>query len=282
MTVSPLPSITQGDVCWETLRSGVRLTETIHAAHTRLDEHAHHEASLSLVLYGSFEERVGDDRFLCGPMSLLYKPPGAPHSNRYGPSGARTLLVALDPGAYRRLARVLPKVEERALRADRLLEARGLSLLVAGRNEDRDPPPDWEELFAEVLGREVRDAGADAVRPYWLDRVDELIHERFAEPLGLSFLAEEVGVHPVHLARVFRRHHGRSIGEAIRRKRVEQALARLRTGASGLAQLALECGFADQSHLTREFDREVGLTPGRFRRRALGLLDGAGPRPDSP
>ncbi len=56
------------------------------------------------------------------------------------------------------------------------------------------------------------------------------------------------------------------MGGFLRRARVEEAARRLAEGAAPLAQIALECGFCDQSHLSRTFKRLMGLTPGAWRR----------------
>jgi AraC family transcriptional regulator len=79
-------------------------------------------------------------------------------------------------------------------------------------------------------------------------------------------LAAECDVHPVYLARAFRRHYAQSIGSFMLQSRLRLAMHRLVTTAEPIARIALECGFADQSHLTRLLHRETGSTPARFRR----------------
>jgi AraC-like DNA-binding protein len=49
-------------------------------------------------------------------------------------------------------------------------------------------------------------------------------------------------------------------------RRIELAKEKLRDGRSSLSDVALACGFTDQSHLTRIFSRLVGITPGAWRR----------------
>jgi AraC family transcriptional regulator len=73
-------------------------------------------------------------------------------------------------------------------------------------------------------------------------------------------------VHPVYLARAFRRHYGTSIGGFMLQCRIRLAMRRLATSADSISQIALECAFADQAHFTRLFRREAGMPPGQFRR----------------
>jgi AraC family transcriptional regulator len=75
-----------------------------------------------------------------------------------------------------------------------------------------------------------------------------------------------VGVHPAHLARVFRQQYGCTLGDYVRRLRVEFACRRMTTGDTPLVEIALAAGFADQSHFTKTFKSLVGITPAEFQR----------------
>jgi AraC family transcriptional regulator len=90
--------------------------------------------------------------------------------------------------------------------------------------------------------------------------------EGFREPLRMRDLARDAGVHPVHLARVFRKMEKRTPGEYQQRLQVRAACELLRDPEWPLAVIAAECGFADQSHFTRVFRRMTGTTPAQFRR----------------
>jgi AraC family transcriptional regulator len=83
-------------------------------------------------------------------------------------------------------------------------------------------------------------------------------------------LAVGVGVHPVTLARAFRRAFGCTIGEYLRRLRIERAAEQLATGTQPLAEIALAAGFADQSHFSNVFRRRVGMSPSAYRREVRG------------
>lgn len=96
-------------------------------------------------------------------------------------------------------------------------------------------------------------------------RVEEFLQARFTEPVTLQHVAAVAGLHPVHVARVFRRTHGCSIGEFVRRARIRAAQDELLCGVASIAEIAARCGFADQSHLHRVFKRLTGMTPNEFR-----------------
>jgi AraC family transcriptional regulator len=79
-------------------------------------------------------------------------------------------------------------------------------------------------------------------------------------------MAEAVGVSPSHLARAFRAHFGTTLGEYIRRLRVEWVAEQLTRTSMTLSAIGIAAGFSDQSHLTREFGRRFGVTPAQWRR----------------
>jgi AraC family transcriptional regulator len=89
---------------------------------------------------------------------------------------------------------------------------------------------------------------------------------RSTQPVTVAEIAAELEVDSRLLARGFHEHYGSSIGEYVRNARLDWAAARLVQTEAPLAALALEAGFADESHFTRSFKRRTGLPPGRYRR----------------
>ena len=87
----------------------------------------------------------------------------------------------------------------------------------------------------------------------------------FAEELKLKEVASAVGVHPVHLAREFRRHFHCTAGDFVRRTRVEFACRKISESEASLSDIALSAGFYDQSHFTNTFRRFTGMTPAAYR-----------------
>ena len=89
----------------------------------------------------------------------------------------------------------------------------------------------------------------------------------------MTEIASEVGVHYVHLSRQFHKYNRCTVGELIRRRRVQYASHLLAHSRTPLAEIALVCGFSDQSHLSFLFKRYMGLSPSKFR--SLAGLDSA-------
>ena len=96
-----------------------------------------------------------------------------------------------------------------------------------------------------------------------LKRVLDYLHEHSAENVALETLAAHAGLSPFHLCRAFRREFGLPPHRYQTQLRVERAKVLLRQGMPA-AQVAVEAGFSDQAHLTRQFKQQVGVTPGRY------------------
>ena len=75
-------------------------------------------------------------------------------------------------------------------------------------------------------------------------------------------LANEAGVHPVHLSRVFRKFTGVGIGEYVHRLRIREACELRLDPEQSLADISCDLGFADESHFTRTFHGLTGTSPG--------------------
>jgi AraC family transcriptional regulator len=121
------------------------------------------------------------------------------------------------------------------------------------------------ELLTEASRRRARPSIKSRRAPRWLEQARELLHERFAETPSLAAVAATVAVHPVHLAREFRRWYGSTPGDYVRRLRIESACREIPRSDASLGEIAVAAGFYDQSHFCKTFKRFTGLTPAQFR-----------------
>ena len=108
-------------------------------------------------------------------------------------------------------------------------------------------------------------AGVDGLSFSQERAVREYIHEHLQENISLDELAGSVGLSRYHFARRFRQSTGTTPHEFVLQQRVERAKTLLDRTNTALLDIASVCGFADQSHMTREFRKRVSVTPGRYR-----------------
>jgi AraC family transcriptional regulator len=96
-------------------------------------------------------------------------------------------------------------------------------------------------------------------------RVMDFIQDHLDQDLSLEALAQQAGFSPYHFARLFRQTTGESPHQFVLRQRIERAQRLLQGRDVPLARVAVESGFANQSHLTQAFKRYLGLTPRAYR-----------------
>jgi AraC family transcriptional regulator len=246
----------------------VTLTLLRHAEAGRVPAHSHEHIFLSLLLHGGYREWVGERELAYRPLNVVFHPEHLEHFDEIRTPGTTFFTVECSPallGARDRRHRELQSVRE--LGGGPVVWSM-LRLLDALRRQHRDPL-ECEESIGDILDDLIGRPEASASRPRWLSRVEELLRTRYQEQVSLHELATLAGVHPVHVSRVFRRHHGGSIRDFVHRLRVVHA-CRLIGERESLASAAVDSGFCDQSHMTRVFLAITGMTPSTFRTTAVG------------
>ena len=109
----------------------------------------------------------------------------------------------------------------------------------------------------------VRDSGRGLAR-YQLNRAIEFVHAHLSDDISLESLAGAAGLSAFHFARLFKRSTGLSPHQYVLRCRVERARGLLMRSKSSIAEVAVEVGFCDQSHLAAHFKRVYGVSPKAF------------------
>ena len=200
--------------------------------------------------------------------SLAMLPAGAAHASLFGRETTRVVAIRGRDGDPPVLDQALHRLRHVRAAASTAVACSLASELRAG---DASWPLAVEGLALQLLAIAGRsEPPAARGRPRWLQEARELLHERTPAPGSLSELAAEVGVSAARLARTFRHEHGVTVGEYSRALRLEWAASRLGAEELSLAQVAVDAGFADQSHFTRAFRVWAGTTPGRYRELVRG------------
>lgn len=248
---------------------GFLVTDAYFPSRLTLAPHVHERAVLGVTLHGEFDSVMMGRTLVCRPGIVHTEPAGERHANHFQPGGSRILIVQPDPECEELLRPAHPLLEQ--IHAFSCGAAVGLGHRLVGELARRDS---WTPLAIEGLALEVLAVTArSGLRsttpgpPPWLARVRDRLHDEDGSRLRVTDLAVDAGVHPVHLARVFRRHYGSSIGAYARHTRLECARAELLQTDRPLATIAADAGFTDQSHFTRLFRRAYGIAPASYRRR---------------
>jgi AraC family transcriptional regulator len=246
---------------------GFTLSQGRHAADSRLPWHRHAGPTLCFVYAGAFTESYTDVTLDCTPGTLKITPAEEAHSNQFGRVKTHGLLIEADPARVSRLGESGAVLQERLGVRDERLALLAWQVAAELRRSDTAAALAIEGLVLELLAGAARERELrlGRVLPQWVVDARNALHDDLRAG-SLSALAEAVGVHPVTLARGFRRAYGCSVGGYLRWLRVARAARELAATDTPLAEIAQAAGFADQSHFSHAFRRATGHSPAAFRR----------------
>lgn len=246
----------------------VTFIENCFSLACNVPSHYHERPFLSFSLNSSFEETCGRHHKLIEPLTITYHPSGRVHQNRILSDGVQFIHVTLKDSLFSQLKLRLRHVENLPHLLTGDFQRICLNLYREYRNFDQFSDLIIESniygLFAQACRFSQQSAGWK--KPAWLKRIVARISERHIGTYSLHKLAEEVSVHPAHLARVFKENHGCSIGHYVRKLKVQDACKMLGQRDMKISEIAAATGFADQSHFTKVFKMHLGVTPLVYRR----------------
>jgi AraC family transcriptional regulator len=266
--------LTPSRVGWHGERSeglqteNLRLSEIYYHGSARTRPHYHDRSFFFVVRQGAVLERYGAKEFEYKPSTMFYMHSDERHAERFDNLGTVCFVIELNNSW-------LERVSHRAAQVDFVGFNGGMATWLAARvsNEFRSRDEAARlvieglilELIAEVSKSKSKTWSVDRHPPFWVNRAKDLIHGHFVEQITNETIATEVGVHPAHLARGFRTHLHCTVGDYVRKLRVEFASREILSTNKTLTQIAQEAGFYDQSHFSRRFKELIGITPSQYR-----------------
>ncbi|HVF38920.1 MAG TPA: AraC family transcriptional regulator, partial [Gemmatimonadaceae bacterium] len=242
-------------------------------AGTKHPAHSHDALHLSVVLSGRIAETVGKTTEHAGALSVVAKDSGVVHADDFGSAGARMARLELPRGTIAALIDDPSRSSGWRWTHDLRIANPFLRLVQRSKNgmsSFESDDPDLVDLLAAFTARPI--TVSRGTPPAWLQHTVNELRETWNPDLTVTHVARGAGVHPVYLARCFRRWFGLGVGEELRRLRLQSAALALTELDTTVSSVAHASGFADEPHLCRDFGQAAGITPGRYRAliRSLG------------
>lgn len=237
-----------------------RIVEKAYDGGTALQSHQHPTAFLSFLLAGAYVEVSGARETVCPSGTVIWHPPAETHSDRFHPDGGHLIDLEVADPWLREAAQALRPAAGSKIFCGGLPYALGLRLYRELSVNSRAV----EDVVTELLSFFFC-GGSDRRPPAWFHRALQCMCEADDHHQSLTTVARAAGVHPVHLARSFRRFLGCTFGDYQAKIRVHRAFEMLRAVDRPVVDVAYACGFADHAHLCRTFKQCTGLTPTAFR-----------------
>jgi AraC family transcriptional regulator len=238
-----------------------------------VERHTHESAHFIVLIAGRYISTAAGAPAVCDAPFVIYNPPGTEHRDRFHSPHGRFITVSITADRWADASEQLRLPQDPTALTDIRSTATAMRLFKSLGEADTAAVLDSEALALSLLGCATATDDRIAPRPVWVERARELLHDRCAEAIRLNEVAAELGIHPVHLARYFRRFLGQSPGEYLRACRMKRAMNLLTHSHMPLVDVSLECGFSDQSHFSKAFGQSFGLSPRHFRKNFARNLD---------
>ena len=246
--------------------AGLSLIEATHPPGLEVPPHSHEEVHFCLLLQGHYEENCGKHIIVRKPSTLALVASGAIHSNHIHSAGIRFFSIEMTRPWLKRANGHLAFIRGLTQFDNGPLPWLAMRLYREFRSEDDVAPLAIEGLALELMAGVARQSShPEDGNTKWLSKARDFVHDRFQESISLAAVAEFADVHPVSLARAFRRTYHCTVGNYVRRLRIELACQKLTGSDASLVEIALSAGFSEQSHFSRTFKRLTGLTPSEYR-----------------
>jgi AraC family transcriptional regulator len=241
------------------------MDESIYPAGLRMPSHDHEPAYLSFLMKGAYTETSYKGTQTCKPSTLVFHPQDHRHAVEFHNTDVFIFRVELKSYWLERM-REVARLEYNYFHGG-LIASLFRRLYDEFRSDDIYSALAIEGLMLEITAELSRQrlSKLEQGPPRWLREARQIVSENISEPPSLDTLAQLVGVHPVSLAREFRRHYRCTIGEHVRQLRIDAACLELSSSETPLSVVATNAGFYDQSHFANTFRRYTGKTPTQYR-----------------
>ncbi|UOV00102.1 AraC family transcriptional regulator [Chryseobacterium daecheongense] len=241
---------------------GLIITDTEYT-HPYVDWHYHENAYFTFLLQGNMTEGNKKEVYDCSAGSLLYHHWQDAHYNIKPDIFTRGFHIEISEQWFEKFK--ITKHKEGSF----TIKNPDVKLLFYQLSREAKMSGDsleisLNQLLLNVFSQFSDQKGHWEKKPAWVKQIEEILHENATEKLNLPDLSQTLDIHPMHLSRDFQKYFNCNLGTYIRKLKVEKSLTLLNTDKS-LTHIAIECGFADQSHFIRCFKENTGLTPLKYR-----------------
>lgn len=246
--------------------NGLTLTDTEYT-HEKVDWHYHENAYFTFILQGNVVEGNREEVYNCSAGSLLFHNWQEPHYNIKPEGFTRGFHVELEKTWLKNSDLGLGDLTGSMNIQNTDVKLLFYNIFKETKINDETTHLSIESLLLQVLKQMLQvDDHSFKKKPVWVARIKEILNETFSEKLTLGDLSKTLDIHPAHLSRDFPKYFQCTLGNYVRKLKIQKSLLLLSKKSISLTDISFECGFADQSHFNRCFKEIMGVSPFAYRK----------------
>ena len=240
---------------------GISVRPTLYSREDKSDQLHYHETSyLTFVIRGGVLAKSSAEEIDCVPGTLTFYHAGESHQCLNGLSKTKSINFEIEPQFYSENSTTEATLKS-SIGKNPYVKFTMLKIYSELLVRDEFSACSMDMLLLGLIDGKYADENQ---RPEWIERITEVLNDRWNEEITLKDLSDVAGVHPITISKHFSKYFSCTFGEYRRRLKVEKALHLIKTSNFLLTEIALDCGFYDQSHFTRTFKQLTGFLPRHY------------------
>jgi AraC family transcriptional regulator len=244
---------------------GLIVSETEYRRRVFEGWHAHENFHLTLIARGGNCERRKNQELEAAPGRVLFYRRGELHRNLGTQHPSKNINLEIKDEFLERYQAFVPALENSSFSNSADAKFALLKIYRECMSAKNAQTAAIHSLALGLLDSILAEKASSKIAP-WAVALREILNDRWDEAISLGELSRLLGVHPVTISKNFPKYFACTLGEYLRKIKIEKAVALIGRQKYALAEIAQICGFADQSHLTRVFRNLTGFTPREFGR----------------
>ncbi|GAA6766221.1 AraC family transcriptional regulator [Flavobacterium johnsoniae] len=243
---------------------GIAVVETEYQNKVYEGWHSHNNAHITLFLKGGTTEKRKNFSETVGAGSLLFYHSDELHLNQNTLFPSRNINIEIEENLIKEL-QISEAVIEKSIQNEAFTKFLILKIFKETLTADTFSADTIKMLFSQLSNANTHLERFEK-SPFWVKSLNELLNDCWNENPNLQDLALVLNLNPITISKHFPKYFGCTLGEYMRRIKINRSLSLIQSSENNLTEIALECGFADQSHFIRTFKTQTGFLPKQFQK----------------
>ncbi|MFH6992708.1 helix-turn-helix transcriptional regulator [Flavobacterium sp. FlaQc-48] len=243
---------------------GIAVVETEYKNKVYEGWHSHNNAHITLFLKGGTTEKRKNFSENVGPGSLLFYHSDELHLNQDTLFPSKNINIEIEDHLLKELE-LTEAIIEKSVQHTALTKFLILKIFKECQVADAFSGDTIQMLFVQLSNANTHLERFEK-SPFWVKSLNELLNDSWNENPGLQDLAQVLNVNPITISKHFPKYFGCTLGEYMRRMKINRSLALIQSSDHNLTEIGFQCGFADQSHFIRTFKNQTGFLPKQFQK----------------
>ena len=247
------------------------ITDTEYT-HEKVDWHSHENPYFTYLLQGKLLEAIKNETYYLTPGTLLFHNWQDAHYNIKPPQFTRGFHIEMNSKWFEKYD--LKSFDfQGSLHLDNPYSKELMTkIFFESKILDKSSQTSIELLLINLFSTIKNDSHKkDASIPNWVYQLKEILHEEPETCTSLTNLSSILNIHPVHLSREFPKYFKTTIGNYIKKQKINKAISLILSNKLSMTEVSYECGFYDQSHFNANFKKIYGYTPLQFSKKTTDV-----------